>query len=104
LVHLVYFSLIQCSNLLKGTRKTLILREIPEGDVRSLLSDRESLAPCDVAVFFYDRYTLFTKLFFWFGLAINHTLLCEPYFRQLVIEITINNLASKINNLASKIL
>ncbi|KAG2534364.1 hypothetical protein PVAP13_9NG062195 [Panicum virgatum] len=37
-----------------GTRKTLILREIPEGDVRSLLSDRESLAPCDVAVFFYD--------------------------------------------------
>jgi len=37
-----------------GTRKTLILREIPEGDVRSLLSDRESLAPCDVAVFVYD--------------------------------------------------
>ncbi|AQK62145.1 Mitochondrial Rho GTPase [Zea mays] len=37
-----------------GTRKTLILREIPEGDVRSILSDRESLAPCDVAVFVYD--------------------------------------------------
>lgn len=37
-----------------GTRKTLILREIPEGDVRSLLSDKESLAPCDVAVFVYD--------------------------------------------------
>jgi hypothetical protein len=40
--------------LLNCLIKTLILREIPEGDVRSLLSDRESLAPCDVAVFVYD--------------------------------------------------
>uniref|UniRef100_A0A0D9W0J8 Mitochondrial Rho GTPase n=1 Tax=Leersia perrieri TaxID=77586 RepID=A0A0D9W0J8_9ORYZ len=39
---------------LSGSRKTLILREIPEEDVRSLLTDRESLAPCDVAVFVYD--------------------------------------------------
>ncbi|ONM10707.1 Mitochondrial Rho GTPase 1 [Zea mays] len=46
-----------------GTRKTLILREIPEGDVRSLLSDRESLAPCDVAVFVYDRYTLLLSIY-----------------------------------------
>ena len=71
MVHLVYFSLIQYSNLLKGTRKTLILREIPEGDVRSLLSDRESLAPCDVAVFVYDRYMLFTNLFFYIFIPIG---------------------------------
>ncbi|GJN22913.1 hypothetical protein PR202_gb10521 [Eleusine coracana subsp. coracana] len=38
-----------------GTRKTLVLREIPESDVRSLLANKESLAPCDVAVFVYDR-------------------------------------------------
>ncbi|KAL5216968.1 hypothetical protein ABZP36_017652 [Zizania latifolia] len=37
-----------------GTRKTLVFREIPEDDVRSVLTDRESLAPCDVAVFVYD--------------------------------------------------
>ncbi|GJM97017.1 hypothetical protein PR202_ga13909 [Eleusine coracana subsp. coracana] len=37
-----------------GTRKTLVLREIPESDVRSLLANKESLAPCDVAVFVYD--------------------------------------------------
>uniref|UniRef100_M8BGI8 Mitochondrial Rho GTPase n=1 Tax=Aegilops tauschii TaxID=37682 RepID=M8BGI8_AEGTA len=37
-----------------GTRKTLVLREIPEGDVRSLLNNKESLAPCDAAVFVYD--------------------------------------------------
>ncbi|KQK12537.1 mitochondrial Rho GTPase 1 [Brachypodium distachyon] len=37
-----------------GSRKTLILREIPEGDVRSLLTNKESLAPCDVALFVYD--------------------------------------------------
>jgi hypothetical protein len=48
--------LIQYIFLLKGTRKTLILREIPEGDVRSLLNNKESLAPCDAAVFVYDRY------------------------------------------------
>ncbi|KAL6636691.1 hypothetical protein ACP70R_024263 [Stipagrostis hirtigluma subsp. patula] len=37
-----------------GTRKTLVLREIPEGEVRSILGDKESLAACDVAVFVYD--------------------------------------------------
>ncbi|KAF7068595.1 hypothetical protein CFC21_074334 [Triticum aestivum] len=37
-----------------GNRKTLVLREIPEGDVRSLLNNKESLAPCDAAVFVYD--------------------------------------------------
>ncbi|XP_052148540.1 mitochondrial Rho GTPase 1-like isoform X1 [Oryza glaberrima] len=39
---------------LSGSRKTLVFREIPEDDVRPLLADRESLAPCDVAVFVYD--------------------------------------------------
>ncbi|KAG8061451.1 hypothetical protein GUJ93_ZPchr0003g17457 [Zizania palustris] len=40
--------------LTDGTRKTLVFREIPEDDVRSVLTDRESLASCDVAVFVYD--------------------------------------------------
>uniref|UniRef100_A0A0E0KKK5 Mitochondrial Rho GTPase n=1 Tax=Oryza punctata TaxID=4537 RepID=A0A0E0KKK5_ORYPU len=35
---------------LSGSRKTLVFREIPEDDVRPLLADRESLAPCDVAL------------------------------------------------------
>ncbi|GJM96377.1 hypothetical protein PR202_ga13204 [Eleusine coracana subsp. coracana] len=48
--------LIQCFIffLLKETRKILILHEIPEDDVRSLLTNQESLATCDVAVFVYD--------------------------------------------------
>ncbi|XVE73150.1 hypothetical protein DITRI_Ditri11bG0094100 [Diplodiscus trichospermus] len=36
-----------------GTQKTLILQEIPEG-VKKLLSKKECLAACDVAVFLYD--------------------------------------------------
>uniref|UniRef100_A0A0D9V7P4 Miro domain-containing protein n=1 Tax=Leersia perrieri TaxID=77586 RepID=A0A0D9V7P4_9ORYZ len=40
--------------LADGTRKTLVMQEITEGDIESLLSDRESLAPCDVALFVYD--------------------------------------------------
>ncbi|KAG5514439.1 hypothetical protein RHGRI_035752 [Rhododendron griersonianum] len=39
---------------LVGTKKTLILREIPEDGVKKLLSNKESLAACDVAVFVYD--------------------------------------------------
>ncbi|KAG8389356.1 hypothetical protein BUALT_Bualt02G0220800 [Buddleja alternifolia] len=35
-------------------KKALILREIPEDGVKKLLSNKESLAPCDVAVFVYD--------------------------------------------------
>ncbi|KAK1317880.1 Rac-like GTP-binding protein RAC13 [Acorus calamus] len=38
-----------------GARKTLIMREIPEDGVAKLLSDRESLAACDIAVFVHDR-------------------------------------------------
>ncbi|KAA8543231.1 hypothetical protein F0562_021274 [Nyssa sinensis] len=39
---------------LGGTKKTLVLREIPEDGVKELLSNKESLAACDVAVFVYD--------------------------------------------------
>ncbi|TXG63639.1 hypothetical protein EZV62_010633 [Acer yangbiense] len=39
---------------LGGTKKTLILQEIPEEGVQKLLSNKESLAACDVAVFVYD--------------------------------------------------
>ncbi|KAF9586967.1 hypothetical protein IFM89_039839 [Coptis chinensis] len=37
-----------------GTRKILILRQIPEDGTRKLLSNKESLAPCDVAIFVHD--------------------------------------------------
>lgn len=33
-----------------------MLREIPEDAVGKLLSDKESLAACDIAVFVHDRY------------------------------------------------
>lgn len=36
------------------TKKTLILREIPETSVKTILQDKESLAACDVAVFLFD--------------------------------------------------
>jgi Ras family protein T1 len=39
---------------LQGSKKTLILREIPEDGVKKLLSKKEFLAACDVAVFVYD--------------------------------------------------
>ncbi|PON76390.1 Parvalbumin [Parasponia andersonii] len=38
----------------KATKKTLVLREIPEDGVGNLLSSKESLAACDVAVFVHD--------------------------------------------------
>ncbi|KAF9618858.1 hypothetical protein IFM89_002726 [Coptis chinensis] len=38
----------------KETRKTLILREIPEDGVKPLLSSKEFLAACDVAIFVHD--------------------------------------------------
>ncbi|KAK9691887.1 hypothetical protein RND81_09G226400 [Saponaria officinalis] len=37
-----------------GSQKFLVLREIPEAKLKSLLSDKESLAACDVALFVYD--------------------------------------------------
>ncbi|XP_071697808.1 mitochondrial Rho GTPase 2-like [Rutidosis leptorrhynchoides] len=39
---------------LRGIKRTLILREIQEDGVKELLSSKESLAACDVAVFIYD--------------------------------------------------
>ncbi|XP_022719377.1 mitochondrial Rho GTPase 1-like isoform X1 [Durio zibethinus] len=37
-----------------GIKKTLVLREIPEDGVAKLLSGKESLAACDIAVFVHD--------------------------------------------------
>ncbi|KAK8949923.1 Rac-like GTP-binding protein 1 [Platanthera guangdongensis] len=37
-----------------GIKKTLVMREIPEDSVRTLLSNKESLAACDIAVFVHD--------------------------------------------------
>ncbi|KAL1090675.1 hypothetical protein V6Z11_D07G105900 [Gossypium hirsutum] len=37
-----------------GIKKTLFLLEIPEDGVSKLLSSKESLAPCDIAIFVYD--------------------------------------------------
>ncbi|KAE8664139.1 Mitochondrial Rho GTPase 3 [Hibiscus syriacus] len=37
-----------------GIKKTLVLREIPEDGVAKLLSSKESLTACDVAVFVHD--------------------------------------------------
>ncbi|KAF6139956.1 hypothetical protein GIB67_023052 [Kingdonia uniflora] len=45
---------VKCVDYVLGTRKTLVLREIPEDEVRYLVSDKESLAACDVAIFIYD--------------------------------------------------
>ncbi|XP_076922489.1 mitochondrial Rho GTPase 2-like [Bidens hawaiensis] len=39
---------------IRGTKKTLILHEIQEDDVKQFLSSKDSLAACDVAVFVYD--------------------------------------------------
>jgi len=41
---------------MKGVKKTLVMREVPEDSVKTLLSNKESLAACDVAVFVHDRY------------------------------------------------
>ena len=40
----------------QGTKRTLILREIPEDGATKFLSNQDCLAACDVAVFVYDRY------------------------------------------------
>ncbi|KAI7755554.1 hypothetical protein M8C21_014095, partial [Ambrosia artemisiifolia] len=37
-----------------GTKKTLILREIPEDSVEDLLIHKDALAACDIAVFVHD--------------------------------------------------
>ncbi|KAJ0054408.1 hypothetical protein Pint_03339 [Pistacia integerrima] len=39
---------------LGGTKKTLILQEIPEDGVKKVLSSKEYMATCDVALFVYD--------------------------------------------------
>ncbi|KAE8720764.1 Mitochondrial Rho GTPase 1 [Hibiscus syriacus] len=42
------------ANVVEQIGKTLILQEIPEDGVKQLLSNKECLAACDVAVFLYD--------------------------------------------------
>ncbi|XP_021742480.1 mitochondrial Rho GTPase 1-like [Chenopodium quinoa] len=37
-----------------GSKKFLVLREIPEDKVKSILSSKDSLAACDIAIFVYD--------------------------------------------------
>lgn len=41
-------------DLPSGIKKTLVLREVPEDSVKTLLSEKESLAACDIAVFVHD--------------------------------------------------
>ncbi|GAU40757.1 hypothetical protein TSUD_26370 [Trifolium subterraneum] len=40
--------------LIEGTKKTLILREIPEDEVLVFLSNKDFLAACDIAAFVHD--------------------------------------------------
>ena len=49
------FSWVFVYYLLQGIKKTLVLKEIPEDGVSKLLSDKESLATCDIAIFVHDR-------------------------------------------------
>ncbi|KNA05472.1 hypothetical protein SOVF_190020 [Spinacia oleracea] len=37
-----------------GSKKFLVLREIPEDKVKKILSSKDSLAACDIAIFVYD--------------------------------------------------
>lgn len=37
-----------------GSKKFLVLREIPEDKVKNILSSKDSLAACDIAIFVYD--------------------------------------------------
>ncbi|XP_052187372.1 mitochondrial Rho GTPase 1-like isoform X2 [Diospyros lotus] len=41
-----------------ANKKTLILREIPEDGVQKLLSKKDSLAACDIAIFVHDSFRL----------------------------------------------
>ncbi|XP_060219130.1 mitochondrial Rho GTPase 1-like [Lycium barbarum] len=39
----------------EGAKKSLVLREIPEDGVNKLLSSKDALADCDIAIFVHDR-------------------------------------------------
>ncbi|KAF6147769.1 hypothetical protein GIB67_006742, partial [Kingdonia uniflora] len=45
---------VKCLDYFPGTRKTLVLREIPEDEVGHSISNKEFLAACDVAIFVHD--------------------------------------------------
>lgn len=55
MVNVFFFFVIIIGRIFQGTKKTLILREIPEDRVKKFLANKESLAACDVAVVVYDR-------------------------------------------------
>lgn len=40
---------------LQGEKKTLVLREIQENQVSEVLSKKDALSECDVAIFVHDR-------------------------------------------------
>lgn len=61
LCHMWMFFFGNSGHIFQGTKKTLVLREIPEDRVKKFLANKESLAACDVAVVVYDR--LAKKLF-----------------------------------------
>jgi hypothetical protein len=63
MVYVVFFCFVFLivGRIFQGSKKTLILREIPEDRVKKFLTNKESLAACDVAVVVYDR--LAQKLF-----------------------------------------
>lgn len=42
-------------SLIQQEKRTLIMREIPEVAAEHLLSHKDALAACDIAVFVYDR-------------------------------------------------
>ena len=43
---------------MQGSKKTLILREVNEESVASLLEKKDAMMDCDVAAFVYDRFEL----------------------------------------------
>nr|CAD1821942.1 unnamed protein product [Ananas comosus var. bracteatus] len=47
-------NIVDMSGVSTRGKKTLVMREVPEDEVRPMLSNKESLAACDIAVFVYD--------------------------------------------------
>jgi len=42
----------------QGVKKTLVLREVNEESVATLLCSKDAMTDCDVAAFVYDRFNL----------------------------------------------
>lgn len=54
----------------RGIKKAPVMREVPEDSVKTLVSNKECLAACDIAVFVHDRFLEKRK---------KHSLNCCPY-------------------------